>query len=229
MALGNLLESYISSIDSISSSLDGVNDHLYHEMYSEINEFYKIHDDSHSANEYIEKNLFTEDYAAINDSLLSKCKDCYASLEQYRVQEGQSIEGYKKIVSVASNKRLKVILAEYEHKIEQVKDCQKEIAECKLLLNKCEIELSKNNLLEKNTEVNSLKEYLQSLEGLTLSSVDEFIKGSDVKKLRKSRQSLENLLESSQSFEKSLREYKKSKLDLENDLANKKIVLSKFV
>jgi hypothetical protein len=229
MALSNLLESYISSIDSFSNSLDGLDDHLCHETYSEIKDFYKILDDSHSANEYLERNSFTDDCAAINKSLLSKCNDCYASLEQYREQEGQSIEGYKKIVSVASNKRLKLTLAEYEQKIEQVEDRQNEISECKTLIERCEIELAKNNLIENSKDFILCKEYLESIQGLTHSSADQFIESVNILKIKESRQILEKLLDSSHGFEKSLLEHNKSKKELEDELNKKKVVLSSFI
>ena len=210
-----MLECYISSIDYISNSLDGLDEGSYYETFSEIQEFYEILDGTSIAYEFLKTNSFVEDCSSISESLLNKCKACYSLLEEYRDEESQSIDGYRKIVSGASNRRFDIILAEYCEKIEQTKILRALFSECKFLLSQCENELTSRNLLDKAPCFISCKKHLIAIDEYTDTSIDQFLLRVSFAELSETRQILEKLFNSLNAYEKSLLDYNDYKFKLE--------------
>jgi hypothetical protein len=229
METSNFLVSYVTSIDYLSQSLDGDNDSPYYELHLEIENFYKIYDEALVVYEFLEKNSFPDDCSAINSTLLSKCKECLLLLDQYSKQDGQSLEGYKRIVSRSIINNNKSIVDKYIKNIEAAKERQNELCASISLLKKCEDKLVQCSLNETISDFISCRDYLKSIENTRTPSVEEYIKTISISRIKKTHDTLKTLWGGLNGFSKSLKDYHNNQTKLLEFLQTQKKNLSDSV
>lgn len=221
MALSNLLESYISSIENITNYLDGIDEKVYRDLHSEINNFYELHDEATILYDTYKKYELTTDCESFNESVLSSCVKIRLLLNEYSHQANKDFDGYKKILSNAAHKQLNNKLKEYKVQLDQYNECQKLISDCNSLIKKCRSEIIKHALTHPNEIFSHCEEYVSNISSLKYESVAEHVKKISISKLAKTRNSLEEQFIEYKNFGKSLKEYTKVKQEYQESVLKK--------